>query len=138
EIAQGDVIIKQYKGELVVDLVDQILFASGESELGDKGKAVLKQVGETLLKVPDKVLQIGGHTDNQPISGKLKDKWVSNWELSSARALNVVHYLEDEVNIPGERLVAAGFSEFRPIGKNASKDGRKRNRRIEVVLLAKK
>jgi chemotaxis protein MotB len=138
EIASGDVNIKQYKGELVIDLVDKILFASGEAELNDKGKNVLKQVGETMLKVKDKVLQIGGHTDNQAISPKLKTTYPSNWELSTARALNVVHFLQDDVKIPGERLAVAGFSEFRPMAKNSSPDGRKKNRRIEVILLQKK
>jgi len=138
EIARGDVAVKQFKGEIVVDLVDQILFPSGEAELNEKGKAVLKQVGETLAKVPDKVLQIGGHTGNAPITGKLKDKFSSNWELSAQRALNVVHFLQDEVKLPGERLIASGYSEFKPLSKNSSKDGRKRNRRIEVTLLARK
>ena len=135
EIGRGDVGIKEAYGELVVDLADQILFPSGEAQLNDKGKEVLKRVGETMLKVKDKVIQVGGHTDDQAISDKLKGTFPSNWELSTNRALNVVHYLEDEVKVPGERLIASGFSQYKPIAKNKSKEGRKKNRRIEVTLL---
>ncbi|MBI5510367.1 MAG: OmpA family protein [Deltaproteobacteria bacterium] len=135
EIQKGNVAIKQSQGQIVVDLVDKIMFPSGEAELSDQGKEILKQVGETFLKVPDKVIQVGGHTDDVPISPKLKDRFPSNWELSAARALNVVRYLEDEIKMPGKRLVASGFSQFRPTASNKTVNGRKKNRRIEVVLL---
>lgn len=135
EIAKGDVLIKQREGELVVDLVDKILFDSGAAELNEQGKAVLKKVGETFLKIPDKVIQIGGHTDNIPMSPKLVDRFPTNWELSAARATHVVRFLQDEVNVPGQRLVATGFSEFRPAASNRTASGRQKNRRIEVVLL---
>jgi len=136
EIAKGDVLIKSVNGELVVDLVDQLMFSSGEAELNDSGKEVLKRVGQTLLDAKDKVLQVAGNTDNQPISGKLKEKFASNWELSTARATNVVRYLQDECKIPGSRLAAVGYGEFRPTVKNSSKESRKKNRRIEVKLVA--
>jgi chemotaxis protein MotB len=135
QIAEGDIAIRRSRGQLVVDLVDKILFPSGEADLSEPGKAVLRQVGETFIKVPDKLIQIGGHTDDVPISAKLKERFSSNWELSAARALNVVRFLEDEVKVPGGRLLAAGFSQYRPVGSNATKDGRRKNRRIEVVLL---
>ena len=135
QIAEGDVAIRQSQGQLVVDLVDKILFPSGEADLSDSGRKVLRQVGEIFLKVPDKVIQVGGHTDDVPISAKLKERFPTNWELSAARALNVVRFLEDEVQVPGARLVAAGFSQHRPIGPNTTKNGRRKNRRIEVVLL---
>ncbi|MCC6811964.1 MAG: flagellar motor protein MotB [Deltaproteobacteria bacterium] len=138
EIARGDVLVKQVKGQLVVDLADQILFPSGAADLNDKGKEVLRRVGETMFKASGKVIQVGGHTDNQPISDKLKAQFPSNWELATSRAMNVVHFLEDEVKVPGERLVVTGFGQFRPSAKNTTKEGRKKNRRIEVVLLEKK
>lgn len=135
EIARGDVLVKSVKGELVVDLADQILFPSGAAEMNDKGKEVLRRVGETMFKAGGNVIQVGGHTDNQPISDKLKTQFPSNWELATTRALNVVHFLEDDVKVPGERLVVAGFGQYRPTAKNTSKEGRKKNRRIEVILL---
>ncbi len=135
EIKKGDVLIKQRQGELVVDLVDRVLFDSGEATLNQQGKDVLAKVADTFLKIKDKVIQVGGHTDDMPISDRLAATYPSNWELSTARAVNVVHFLEDTGKIPGSRLVAAGFSQFRPVASNTTKTGRKRNRRIEVVLL---
>jgi chemotaxis protein MotB len=135
EIDRGDVLVKNVKGQLVVDLADQILFESGEAELNEKGKEVLKRVGETMFKAGGNVIQVGGHTDNAPIAGKLKEQFASNWELATSRAMNVVHFLEDEVKVPGEQLVVAGYGQFRPLVKNNTKENRKKNRRIEVVLL---
>ncbi len=135
EIEKGNVAISQARGEVVVDLIDKILFDSGEAELNESGAEVLRQVGETLSKVPDKVIQVTGHTDSLPISDKLKETFPSNWELSTHRATNVVRFLQDEVKVPGERLAAVGRSQFDPIASNKNSKGRRRNRRIEVTLI---
>ncbi len=135
EMKKGEVMIEQIRGQLVVDLVDKIMFETAEVELNDRGKDVLKRVAGTLARLPDKVIQIGGHTDSVPISDKLVEQFPTNWELSTARATNVVRFLQDECKIPGERLTAVGFSQYRPVASNRSSRGRRRNRRIEVVLL---
>jgi chemotaxis protein MotB len=135
EVTKGSVLISQQQGELVVDLIDQVVFDSGKAELNEKGKAVLWQVGETLARVPDKVIQVSGHTDSLPISGKLKEEFPTNWELSTARATQVVRYLQEVVKVPANRLVAAGLAETRPIARNTTWSGRSKNRRIEVRLL---
>lgn len=135
EVARGSVLISQQRGELVVDLIDQIVFDSGEAEVNEEGREVLRTVGETLAKVPDKIIQVSGHTDRLPIGGKLAEQFPTNWELSVARATNVVRFLQEEVQLPGERLVAAGLAEFRPIASNDTWAGRRKNRRIEVRLL---
>jgi len=75
---------------------------------------------------------IEGHTDNVPIK---HSGWKSNWELATARALSVLHYLENEQGISGERLSAIGYGEYRPVASNETKDGRKQNRRVEIVIL---
>ncbi len=135
EIKKGEVLVSAINGQLTVDVSDKILFNSGEAELNERGKEVLKSVGETLIKLDDKVLQVGGHTDSMPITGKLTETFASNWELSTARATNVVRFLQDDVKVPGERLVAAGFSQYRPTSSNASPAGRHKNRRIEIALI---
>lgn len=135
EIAKGNVLISQQRGELVVDLIDKIVFDSGEAELNEDGQEVLRKVGETLAKVPDKIIQVSGHTDDKPIARKLAQRFPTNWELSVARATNVVRFLQEEVKIPGDRLVAAGMAEHRPIATNRTPAGRRKNRRIEVRLL---
>jgi len=136
EVRRGEILIKEIRGNLVVDVTDRILFDSGEAELKDQGKEVLKKVGET-LKAADKIIQVGGHTDSLPISDRLKEEFPSNWELSTARATQVVRFLQEEAHVPGDRLVASGFAQFRPAASNATKRGRRLNRRIEIVLLPK-
>ena len=119
----------------MVDLVDKLLFEQGQAEINETGKRVLVQVADTFRKLEDKIIQVGGHTDSVPISEKLVQIFPTNWELSTTRATNVVRFLQDECKLPGERLIAAGFSQYRPVSSNKTSSGRKRNRRIEVTLL---
>lgn len=135
EIRRGEVKIKHTGGQLSVDLSDRIMFDSAEVELNQRGREVLQRVGETLRKASGKIIQVGGHTDSVPISDKLKDRFPSNWELSAARAAEVVRFLMEEVGISGERLMAAGYAQYRPVASNKSRRGRRLNRRIELVLL---
>jgi chemotaxis protein MotB len=134
EIATGDIVLEQKGDELVVDLADKILFAQGEAEVSEQGRQVLDRVATTLKKVKSHVFEVGGHTDSSPIvSSKVREAYATNWELSTARATNVVRFLESH-GIPGRSLVAAGFSQYRPVASNSSRYGRQRNRRIEIVL----
>lgn len=140
EIETGDIRVSQRDGLLVVDVSDTVLFATGEAELSERGQKVLTRLAESLLALPkDTVFQVGGHTDNQPIkSEEVKAKFPTNWELSATRATNVVRFLEETAGVPGSRLVAAGFSEFRPVASNAKPKGRAKNRRIEIALLPRR
>lgn len=145
-------------GAVKLELVDQILFPVGEADLTDKGREVLAKVGAALKEV-DKQIWVQGHTDDQPIfvkkakpeppkkeakpakgakpvaaAPKKPDKpepmvFITNWELSAARALTVVHYLQDDAKIDPTRLAAVAFSQYRPVSKSKAK-----NRRIEIVL----
>jgi chemotaxis protein MotB len=171
-------------GAVKLELVDQILFPTGEADLTDSGKGVLAKVGAALKEIGDKQIWVQGHTDDQPIftrkpkpaqaepakaepakakaDGKaLKTAakpasngkkvaakaearpsrsdvpetndavlpFVTNWELSAARALTVVHYLQDEAKLEPTRLAAVAFGQYRPVSRTRSK-----NRRIEIVL----
>ena len=172
-------------GAVKLELVDQILFPTGEADLTEGGREVLSKVGKALKDVEDKQIWVQGHTDDQPIIVKKpraepakpepakpepakpakdpkaakdakpakdpkaakdakpakdpKEKksegsdavlaYVTNWELSAARALTVVHYLQDDAKIDPARLAAVAFGEYRPVSKNRAK-----NRRIEIVL----
>ena len=135
EISAGQVQITQLKGKLTVNMVDQILFDSGEASIKGEGKKVLEKVGALLNEVRDKDIRIEGHTDNKPITGALKDKYASNWELSTARATAVARHLLDHAKVDPKRVIAAGFGEQRPKALNDSAEGRAQNRRIEVVLV---
>lgn len=115
--------------EISLQLVDKVLFRVGDSELTEKGKKVLEKLGALLKEVPDRQVWVQGHTDDTPIRAT-SDLFVSNWELSSARALTVVHYLEATSGVDPRRLAAVAFGEHRPV----SRSKRERNRRIEIVL----
>lgn len=136
EIKSGDVRIKRRGNELVVDVADQILFDVGQANLNQRGEVVLAQVGQALRQLPSYDVQVGGHTDNaRVVSPATQERFPSNWELSTARATNVVRFLQDRHGLPGERLIAAGFAEFRPVASNRAADGRQKNRRIELILV---
>ncbi len=115
----------------------EVLFESGSAEIGAPGKAQLAQFAQTLLeiaaKIPpeiDWILRVDGHTDIRPIS---TFQFKSNWELSTARAISVVRFLESE-GVPSRRLVAAGFGEYQPLVEGNSEADYRRNRRIELKL----
>ena len=136
EIKEGQIQITQLKGKLSVNVADKIFFDSGQSEIKESGKKVLQRVSDVLKeKLKDKQIRIEGHTDNVPIGGNLKKKFPTNWELSTDRATRVVRFLQEEGGIPGEILSAAGYGEHRPVSSNDTEENRKKNRRIEIVLL---
>ena len=136
EIERGEITISELEGRLTVNMVDSILFPSGSAQIKKEGLKVLKRVADIVKEVEDKDIVVEGHTDNIPISSRIKKYFDSNWELSTARAVTVVRFLQDQ-GIPGERLSAAGHGEFRPIADNATRKGRAQNRRIQIVLVPK-
>jgi chemotaxis protein MotB len=136
EIAKGQVTISELQGKLTVNMVDAILFDSGKAEIKPEGLVVLGKVIEILKSVTDKSIRIEGHTDAQPISGTLAQRYPTNWELSAARAINVARYLQKQAINPAT-LSAAGFGEFKPVADNDTVEGRAKNRRIEIVLVPK-
>ena len=134
EIASGDISLSQDGGRLRVGLVDKILFDSGEAEISKRGEEVLARVGAVLATIDDKQIQVSGHTDRTPISDKLVGQFPTNWELSTARAINVVRFLSEKASVPPQRLVASGYGEYHPIANNKTAAGRAKNRRIEILL----
>ena len=136
EIRQGDIRLSQSKGQIQVDLVDKVLFDSAKAEVTPRGQEVLTRLGAILAGIADKQIQVSGHTDDSPITlPELKEKFASNWELSTARAVNVVRFLAEKASVPAPRLVAAGYGQYRPLGSNITPRGRALNRRIEILLL---
>lgn len=137
EIESKQIQITMIRNSLSVNMVDKILFDTGKAELKESGKKVLEKVGKVLKKVENRDIRIEGHTDNVPIGESLREKFPTNWELSTQRATNVVRYLEETSGIPGENLVAVGYSKYRPIGDNNTYKGREQNRRIEITIVPK-
>ena len=137
EIAAGQVAITNIKGKLSVNVADKIFFDSGRTEIKPSGREVLLRVGNILKKLTDKQIRIDGHTDNVPIGAGLADRYPTNWDLSAARATQVVRFLQEKAGIPPEMLSACGFGPYRPIAPNDTEADRAKNRRIEIVVLDK-
>jgi chemotaxis protein MotB len=135
EIEKGKITITQLRGRLKVNMLDEILFDSGETTINPQGIEVLKRVGKILLKVKDKIINIEGHTDNVPIGAELSKKYPTNWELSVARATNVARYLQEKSGINPTLLSVTGYGEYNPVATNETEEGRAKNRRIEIVLI---
>jgi chemotaxis protein MotB len=135
EISSGQIQVTQLKDKLTLNMVEKILFNSGQADVKDSGKKVLDSIAAALKKIEDKDIRVEGYTDNVPLSPKLRDRFPTNWELSTARATNVVRYLEEKAGLDPSRLVAAGFGQYHPISANDTDAGRAQNRRIDIVLV---
>lgn len=136
EIAQGQVTISELKGKLTVNMEAAILFDSGKADVKTEGLGILAKIVDTLKAVKDKAIRIEGHTDAVQISGALTRTFPTNWELSAARAINVTKYLQQQ-GVDPLNLSAAAFAEHKPVADNGTKEGRAKNRRIEITLVAK-
>ncbi len=130
-VESGKLTVKVRNGKMVIELSNNILFASGKTDVKEEGQAALGELAGVLKDIGDRSFLVTGHTDNVPISNK---KFDSNWELSTARAVNVVQYLQDS-GVPPKQLAAAGYGEFDPVASNETKEGKALNRRIEIVLM---
>jgi chemotaxis protein MotB len=126
-----DVTISELKGKLTVNILDRILFDSGEADLKPEGQQILEKIAGVLSQHTNRQVHVIGHTDNVPIHRK----YASNWELSTARATAAVRFLQERASVDPRHLGAVGYGEFHPIAANATAEGRAKNRRIEVVIL---
>jgi chemotaxis protein MotB len=136
EIAKGQVTISELKGKLTVNMEAAILFDSGKADVMPEGLVILSKMVETLKNVKDKAIRIEGHTDIDKITGGLTRIFPTNWELSAARAINVARFLQQQ-GIDPHNLSAAAFAENKPVADNSTKEGKAKNRRIEITLVAK-
>jgi chemotaxis protein MotB len=134
EIAAQDIEIVEMEDTLKVIFIDKILFDSGSVEINEKGKQLLLIMAESVREHNDESILVEGHTDNLPLGPTLKEKFPSNWELSVARAAAVVRFLQKEGRLQPERLSARGYSFYRPVATNKNREGRRQNRRIEIIL----
>ncbi len=130
-VESGKLSVKVRNGKMVIELANNILFDPGKTELKEDGQAALTELAGVLSSIKDRSFLVTGHTDNVPISSS---KFKSNWELSTARAVNVVTYLQD-AGVTPQNLAAAGYGEYDPVASNETDEGKALNRRIEIVLM---
>ena len=135
EIQADQVEIQQLQNRLKVTVVNEILFAEGGWELDQKGRQTLNKIAPALKNLTNQRIEVNGYTDNVPIGPELKSRFPSNWELSTARATEVVRYLIKE-GVNPQLLSATGFGEQDPVASNSTAAGRAKTRRIEIVLVA--
>jgi len=130
-IDAGRLSVEIVRGRMVIQLPQDILFASGSATLSAEGRQTIREVGQVLAGFADRSFQVEGHTDNVPISTQ---QFPSNWELSSARAMSVIRVLLD-AGVPPANLSGAGYGEYQPRAPNDTPENRRLNRRIEIVML---
>lgn len=126
-----DVEMENTENGMVIRIAGNIFFDSGSSLINPGGFSLLKKVGSLISQTPNRV-RIEGHTDNVPIA---TEAFPSNWDLSAARAVNIVKFLTDHMNVYPRRLSAVGYGESRPIKSNDTPENRALNRRVEIVLV---
>jgi chemotaxis protein MotB len=127
----GTIQVEFRKGRLVVKLASSILFDSGKTELKPEGQTALANLATALKSLNDREFLVAGHTDNVPIKTA---RFKNNWDLSTARAVEVVQYLISQ-GMTSKNIGAAGYGEFDPITDNKTEEDKAKNRRIEVILM---
>lgn len=130
-VAAEGVEIYQRRGRMIVALPSSVLFGSGKADLSERGSGTLAKVAAKLKDFENRRFLVAGHTDNVPVGEGIA--FQDNWELSTARALRVLHFLIEQGLDPGN-LAAAGYGQHDPVRSNNSKNGRRLNRRIELIL----
>ena len=123
--------VVEEKDFLLIRLDQEIFFDSGSADILPEGEAVLSSIAVSLREIENEIM-ISGHTDNVPMTNK---KYATNWELSTARATNVVRYFVEVENLEPSLFTATGNGEYRPVGDNNTPEGRQQNRRIEIKIL---
>jgi chemotaxis protein MotB len=135
QIKDQQIKLEKMEGKLKVTFVDKILFDSGSVKINKNGKELLSKLAQTLREKKDQNIIVQGHTDNVEIGPELRKIYPTNWELSAGRSTAVLRYLIENAGIAPVRCAASGYSFYKPIASNESEDGRKQNRRIEIILV---
>jgi len=130
---EGYIGLKIEEKGLVISLREKLMFDSGEAEIHQEAKYILKDITNEIIDVPNNT-RIEGHTDNVPIGPELRSKFPTNWELSTARATNVTRYLLETLKFPPGRISSAGYGEYQPVVDNDIEEHKAMNRRVDIVV----
>jgi chemotaxis protein MotB len=130
---EGYIGLKIDEKGLVISLREKLMFDSGEAEIHQEAKYILKDITKEIIDVPNNT-RIEGHTDNVPIGPELRSKFPTNWELSTARATNVTRYVLETLKFPPGRISSAGYGEYQPVMDNDTEEHRAMNRRVDIVV----
>ncbi|MFC1748909.1 OmpA family protein [Pseudomonadota bacterium] len=133
-LKENQVLVKKLEDLTIIEIEHSVLFGSGQADLSSEGKSVVKEIAAVFNNYTGYHMRVEGHTDNLPMNAELKQHYFSNWELSAARAANVVRYMIYALDVPSKNLSIAGYADNRPIATNDDKAGRAQNRRIRAVV----
>ncbi len=133
EVKANQVQIQKLQDELKVTVANQILFPEGGWEIHKAGEETLNKMIPALNELKGQRIDVQGYTDDVPIGPELKARFPSNWELSTARATDVVRYLASK-GVDQNMMSATGFGDTHPVASNGTAEGRAKNRRIEIVI----
>ncbi len=136
--AKEQVWLEQKELYTIVTASDAVMFNSGSVKLSETGRDIINKIAEAAGNYPDRELRVEGHTDNVGIAAAYRDKYPSNWELASRRACTVVDYLMKKHEMAPEQLSAVGYGEYQPIADNDTAEGRAKNRRVVMIIGAKR
>jgi len=134
EVSKGQLKLEEVQGRLTVSVAGQIVFEPGGVVVNPSGRAVLDKLAKLLKGITDKRIQVEGHTDNLPVRPESGRRYRNNWELSTLRAAAVVRYLHEKGGVDPTLLSSAGYGPYQPVATNETSAGRRKNRRIEIVL----
>ncbi len=132
EIGEEQVKLEMAERGLIITLLAEVLFDSGKAKIRPEGKAILDKIAPILRReTPRNEIGIEGHTDNVPIK---YSGYKSNWELSTARATEVLHCILNKGKLDPKNLSATGYGKYRPVEPNDTKEGRQKNRRVVIIV----
>jgi chemotaxis protein MotB len=126
--------LERKEASSVVTVSDAVLFNSGSVTLSQSGEEIIDKIAGVAKGYPDRHVRVEGHTDDVGIAPEYRNKYPSNWELSTRRATAVVRRLVDKHGMEPDRLSAIGFGEYRPVADNETSEGRAKNRRVVIVI----
>ncbi|MBW2387872.1 MAG: OmpA family protein [Deltaproteobacteria bacterium] len=132
EVSAGEIRIRQAVDGITIDVADQLLFGSGSTNLSQEGRALLSRIAKQISS-SDSVISVEGHTDSWMVQASKREIYPSNWELGASRAAKVVKRLSAE-GVDPAKLRVVSFGPFHPVASNDSPEGRRKNRRIAIVL----
>ena len=138
QIATELIKIEKRKGTLRVSFTDKILFDSGSVTIREEGKKLLLKMAASVKNTKEQNIVVEGHTDNVPTGPTIREKFPTNWELSAARAIAVVRFLQEQAHLNPERLSACAYGSYHPLTSNDTEKGRGTNRRIEIIFTPSK
>lgn len=130
--SKGSINVKRETRGVVISVADKYFYETGKADLKENARELLDKIASA-LKQNSNMIRIEGHTDNVPIHN---GNFLSNWELSAYRAINVAKYLLDTHNIEAGRVSTIGYAEYKPVASNDTPEGRAKNRRVDIVILS--